>query len=168
MRKLSALSLLYLITLFCSCSKKNDAAPAGLIGKWNVYQEHVQVYNNNVARLDTTFKASADFVAYIQFNTDKTYATHSDVYSELSGTRVLSATSTTQGTYVYNNGNLTLSQTTPNVVVSGNTSGQASAQVSSTVQIKQLEANQLILYFDNKVSTSTQTVEDIATVTYTR
>jgi len=144
--------LLLVCGLFACGNKNSNPTPASITGTWNLQKQEVKTYVNGSLQSDSVYNASADRVATLQFNADRSFTSNTFIYGTLLGQRTVIASGKTTGTYTYAGSAFSMSN-----LVTGlgfaiqwlNSADIPTIQVTSqTEQVVQLTANGLKLNTD--------------------
>ena len=143
MNKLSYIFILLLVVCglaACHPGSGNNITPtpsALIVGKWNLQQQKTVQYVNGVMKVDTTYLASSNSIANLQFNKDGSYHSASHFVSEIGspianplngGITYTAAQDSTAGTYSIKNTSLNFS-----ALVAGFASGATPSFYGTTV-----------------------------------
>jgi hypothetical protein len=150
----------------CQHGSGNGVAPdasALIVGKWNLQQEKSVQYVNGVVKTDTTYLASSNNVANLQFNKDGTYHSAGHYVSEIGspianplngGITSITAQDSTSGTYSIKNTSLNFSAlvagfangATPSLYGTTASTLPTYALISNTSQINELSTSKLTMH----------------------
>ena len=188
-RSFTCVVLFYAAVMIISCSKGgktigfSQSSQQLIAGQWILQQQKVVQYVNSVARLDTTYNASQNNIAKIQFNKDGTFHSIS-LYStgqyngSLSASGVTTADSTA-GVFSFAGTNFNVSAPIAGLGSGGFAFGTTITNnpavftpVSNTITVTQLTASRLSLHTENIYTLTsnqvTQTFRNVCDYYFTR
>jgi hypothetical protein len=148
----------------CQRGSGNNVAPKAstlIVGKWNLQQQKTVQYVNGVMKTDTTYLASSNNIASLQFNKDGIYHSVSRFIAEVGpanplngGVSYTAAQDSTDGTYSITNTSLNLSALVAGFIIDSPASFGTTTTlpvftlISNTSQINELTVSKLNMHIE--------------------